>query len=132
MKRLMISLNDDIFDIIDAKALSENKTASELCKEILVNTANTFTPVAGNPCTQQIVDEAIKEIRNYVKTLSTNKPFFVLSDVPSYQALPHGHKIKVGKEWNILVDAGEPNVTRAKTKNDQLKFRGSAAVYKRV
>lgn len=137
MKKIMITLDDDVFDVLDAKATEKKMTASGLGKEIIVTACSTFTPInSATPCTQQIINDTIDAIRDYVNTLNPGDSF-VLCNVKSYTDLPHGHKITVGKVWNRLVgDAAtpgtEPNVKRAVNRNGNFKNRGSASVYTRI
>ena len=133
MKKIMITLEDSVFDILDAKATEKKMTASGLGKEIIVTACSTFTPInSATPCTKKTIDDTIDAIRDYVKALTPGESF-VLCNVKSYTDLPHGHKITVGKVWNQLINSGaEANVERAKSRNGNYKNRGSAAVYNRI
>ncbi len=133
MKKIMITLEDNVFDILDAKATEKKMTASGLGKEIITTACSTYTPTtSATPCTQQIINDTIEAIREYVKTLNPGTSF-VLCNVQSYTDLPHGHKITVGKVWNQLISSGaEANVERARSRNGNYKNRGSAAVYNRI
>lgn len=133
MKKIMITLEDEVFAILDAKATEKKMTASGLGKQIIVTACSTFTPTnSATPCTQQIINDTIDAIRTYVKALKVGDSF-VLCNIKNYSDLPHGHKITVGKEWNRLVIGGtEKNVKRAVNRNGNFKNRGSAAVYTRI
>lgn len=133
MKRIMVTLEDSVYDVLDAKATEKKMTPSGLGKEIITTVCNTYTPTnSATPCTQQIINDTIDAIRDYVKTLKVGESF-VLCNVKSYTDLPHGHKITVGKVWNQLISSGaEANVERAKSRNGNYKNRGSAAVYNRI
>ncbi|MBO4650341.1 MAG: hypothetical protein J5653_04020 [Clostridiales bacterium] len=133
MKKIMITIKDETFDILDAKAAEKKMTAPVLGSEIIETVCSTFTPTnSSTPCTQQIINDTIDAIRDYVKTLAPGDSF-VLCNVQSYTDLPHGHKITVGKVWNQLISSGkEANVQRAMNRNGNYKNRGSAAVYTRI
>ena len=133
MKKIMVTLEDSTFEILDAKATEKKMTAPALGREIITTVCSTFTPTnSATPCTQQIINDTIDAIRDYVKTLTPGDSF-VLCNVQNYTDLPHGHKITVGKVWNQLISSGaEANVERAMNRNGNYKNRGSAAVYTRI